>query len=52
MDLAIAIEFYDEMEYSESNLENKLTLYSIPRGAEAGSIYKRDSDFDRERDLL
>jgi hypothetical protein len=40
------------MEYTESDLENKLTLYSIPRGAETGTIYKRDSDFDREKDLL
>ncbi len=40
------------MEYTETDLEKKLTLYSIPRGAETGNIYKRDTDFDREKDLL
>lgn len=40
------------MEYIESDLENKLTLYNIPKGQQEGQIYKRNPDLEKEIESL
>ena len=36
----------------EHGLENKVTLYHVPKGQESGELYKRSEDRNSEKDNL